>query len=1157
MHICIGGPMKTLRILGIILIVFFLIGCQKKPEDSEIDRSDMINDEAHIIEKEILHIIDHVDDVSLERDHLSIYEDDRYPGIPYVDIEAFLGLLSPAINNYSIEKTSRITISTPLYAGDGSNAIDEYALSIEPTLNKLMYSDFNFYLALSSVENTTYETDLEMVDFEIEGDQPGLTIDLSLYDIDILYANDTFYLPLDVANLVLTSYSLNVYRIDDDLYVFDDVEKLLQQVGETPLSSQEEDEPLINYSYRFSALLFDYFYGLKSYLSVDSYLDKFSEAKLDETLSFTQYSNQFQKEIFAMDDLHTQILDYGLDREDTRITNLPLPYSRLVLYTEEYIKHCYRNETESFKWTEYGDYYLLELNAFTSDLKDQLKNTLGRANPDKVIYIDLTCNLGGDVFSVVELLAYMTSDPITLSYLNATTGVVYHETYQASTSKKVDNSFIILTTKATYSAANLFTSLVKDMKLGLVVGRPTSGGAATVRTTVLPNSMLMTYSTPMVFINQQGQIIEQGILPHVEFSSFYNRDQYITETKDLYKDTAVYTIDDETTLEHFKLSIDTSDYISDLHLNSYTFEFIDGLTNRILYTTQSDSLDVTIDHLYPNTLPLIKIKVYADYTYHTIELSELIYVGFADELPDSISDDTVTIDMGQTYLTTKHNAEDVDYVRIIITEPDAYLISTFSGSKQATDSRVYDDMGELVGWGTIVNLEPGVYYIQPDLDDLYFNYSIRIDRLYDDNVDGTRVTMTEGVNDVSLNYDYDGDKEWIIFTLNETMRIMIYSDMYISSNYYLTDASGVEYFHPNSKYLSVSSRQDILFEKGTYMMKFHQQVGADMIYTILFNAVLVTGDKPGDVTLDHKPYESLVPGMMTVMFEGKWDKDIYQFTTDQVADLQFLREGQVTVCQVISPTERLCKWADQLFSVEPGTHYFIFEALSNEITYSIDIHVIVLQDLSNENHMIPIEIGVAFDVFIEKDGDIDYYTFDVFELTFINVTIENGHPSTAAIYDDADELIYTIRYGRGIVQLLPGSYVLEIGENIYHADEVYHFIVTLSILETSDADPNFDNFPLEYYREFTLPINYDNRIIGTIDYENDMDWIIIHVTQDQTFTFSVSNSTLLICYLYDSEGNRTRIFNNNNYDLTVGMYYLNIFATSQYTVNLPYFVIFS
>src|SRR5690606_12540617 len=113
----------------------------------------------------------------------------------------------------------------------------------------------------------------------------------------------------------------------------------------------------------------------------------------------------------------------------------------------------------------------------------------------------------------------------------------------ANTPRALSNRFFVMTTRVTYSAANLFVSIVKDMDLAIVVGRTTMGGAAAVTYGVLPNNLIMTYSSSMVFIDKNDQIIETRIQPHYLLDSFFNTSQYIDKMKTIFSSRVSYTVE--------------------------------------------------------------------------------------------------------------------------------------------------------------------------------------------------------------------------------------------------------------------------------------------------------------------------------------------------------------------------------------------------------------------------------------------------------------------------------------------------------------------------------------------------------------------------------------------------------------------------------------
>jgi len=79
----------------------------------------------------------------------------------------------------------------------------------------------------------------------------------------------------------------------------------------------------------------------------------------------------------------------------------------------------------------------------------------------------------------------------------------------------MSKNYYIITSEATFSAANLLASLVKDNVLAIVIGDDSLGGACALGLTVLPNGSIITNSSNNSFTNKDGLLIEDGIEPDI------------------------------------------------------------------------------------------------------------------------------------------------------------------------------------------------------------------------------------------------------------------------------------------------------------------------------------------------------------------------------------------------------------------------------------------------------------------------------------------------------------------------------------------------------------------------------------------------------------------------------------------------------------------
>jgi|GEM_PF-1043143 len=1141
----------TKRILWLLLWVLILSGCvpseteipveTETPEVIETPVETIIDDTDTIDYYNTYSIVDKATEYVFPNQNLKLYDDSRYPGVLYVDVEELMAILSPGLLSFEIETTDVLVITVPLY-GENDQLLHTFELKIDPTRNRLTYNDFNYSLAISGSGQTEYDSDLKLVSYEASEPKP-LQIDLNPYGIDLLLSDGKFYMPLDLANLTLTGYSLSLYRFGGTIYVIDDFSNMSTILDDLILTAPLEQAEMVDYTNRFSALMFDYFYGLKSHYEVDSYLSEFDEKQFDASTTIASFSGKFQQFIYDNDDLHTQIIDYGYGRTQVSSMISPLPYSKTVEYIREYLNRClFIGQDQPIILYDLPEAYVLQIHEFNLETKDVLARVLTNIDSSKDIYIDLTCNGGGAIIAVIELLTYMTNQPIELNYTNATTGVIYKETYQSKVSRALDNQFIVLTSKVTYSAANLFVSIVKDMDLALVIGRPTSGGAAAVSYAVLPNNLIMTYSTPMIFIGEDDEIIESGIEPDYQLDNYMQASQMIDYILHIFNYQSPFDLDDDSDLSSISLDYVTTFIPTGMDVEGFTIEYIDTLAENVIQTYETNDLNFTIEEDIPGLKKLVEVRITVHFTLFGQSFSEVFYQNYIDELGESMNQEAFLLNLSETYQTTKHSDTDIDIIKIVVTEPDVYRILVNGTYGSGFSNEVYKSTGQRISGGWTVTLEPGTYYIKINLREVNFHYTIRINRMYDDNIGGTPIEIDETLQSVTLTYDFADDTEWVIITVPEEMKVAMHTNQYIGSSFYINNLDGTRY-HPNSNYLNLSATPMIvILAQGTYLLKFHYDMAGTA--TIFFQGFPLQGDYSGDVSLEDDRFGVLQTGINSFLFEARWDRDIYTIEATMMTDVIFKGTNLIDVC-LIEGDALTCLYQEQYFTLFPGTHHFVFTYKGTDAPRTLELEMSVLMDQSTEDYPIPIVIGEQFEVIIEKDGDIDYYTLSVTELTIFKLSMINGHTSYVSIHDALGTKLYGSSYGHMYFQLEPGEYDVLITEYVYNLSTVETYLVTIEIVNIIDLDPNLRSFDPVYYREFTNGASLSNQVQGSIDYDNDTDYFIIKITVSGVYQFSGSQSDIMYYYLYDANGDRERLRNNWTYVLEPGIYYLS--ASSSYT----------
>jgi C-terminal processing protease CtpA/Prc len=103
----------------------------------------------------------------------------------------------------------------------------------------------------------------------------------------------------------------------------------------------------------------------------------------------------------------------------------------------------------------------------------------------------------------------MTNDNIT--FYTDTLGAFSQAEYDVEGSHALNAEFFILTSAATYSAANLYTALAKERGLAKTIGTRSGGGACSVKAIVLPNGAIMQMSSNMNLTYSTGITVEEGV----------------------------------------------------------------------------------------------------------------------------------------------------------------------------------------------------------------------------------------------------------------------------------------------------------------------------------------------------------------------------------------------------------------------------------------------------------------------------------------------------------------------------------------------------------------------------------------------------------------------------------------------------------------------
>ncbi len=1087
--------MRKRFIMMIVFVSLSLLGCDGAPfnlgRPACKDGSYRSGDECVVFDGDLLaadgavRVVDRASDYEIAESDLPLYRYGVDLGTAYVDVEEFLAAMDEGIAAHSVRITDNITVVVA-----GGSPFRPIKLTLDPGDNELRYSDFDFDGAMSGPMSFEYDTDLVPVGYEVTGGEAAKTIPLDPYGIAIVRDDGHFYVPLFLANLLFTGGALNVYRIGETLYVVDDYDNIAGDLGDPSFETVANQTAMVEDSAQCAALLFDHYYGLKPDAGT-SYLELFQQRHIFGAATIGEFDTRFTSFLYSLDDIHTSVLDYGFGR-DTFQPSSPSEDSRYYRFIRALLDGETLDRTVGIDLREYDTYYILEINEFDLETKDLLSDLLPGVDPDKDIVIDLSCNTGGSLIAVVELLTYLTDEPIPLNYKNPTTGLFESVDYVAGEPRALPNRFFVYTSTVTFSAANLFASIVRDLNLGFVFGLPTSGGAAAVDTIVLPNNLILAYSSNMLFLNEDGESIELGIEPDWEISA---PDAETAADRILHRfaEETGLSVEDSSTAGTIAFTLTTDSIPDDISLRGYRIVVEDGVTGRQIASYESYEPSFDFEEEVVNPPDLVRLKIYAVYEIGAHSFHELVYLSMADTFLDEFGAGTGEVEIGVPCQTNLYGAEDVDFVKIVVAEPGLYRIYV-DGNYVIPSHVLYDEMGTLIGQGSDFALDPGVYYVRIDIHTSIGkkDYTILVERMDDDNAHETHVTLADGTISATLQFDYPDDREWIRLTVPADALVSIDGGD-TATEFYAIRTLDDRLYRSDSGTLDPQATYHVVLAAGDYLIAFVDDPEVNDV-TFTFTTTVLTDDYAGGLGEPDERYGILAGGTLPVVVDGRWDSDIYRFETAYDAVVTFDHTAYLSACLVLPSANPVCKDDGELYELSPGVHYFRFTSEPRLAPYTIDVDVRISVDQSSLDQKIPIAVGDTFPAVVEFEGDLDYFTFTLDALTTLRLRLDAGSGAGVKIYDATDHYLVNVSLGDAIFQLPAGAYLLEVGQSRTIPKAGRDFVITLLSYASADTDTGVYGMAASYYRIATLPAMLSVVYSGRIDYVADNDLFLIEVT---------------------------------------------------------------
>ena len=461
-------------------------------------------------------------------------------GLAYVDIDTFMKAISGAV----------IYSALDYEAGD-----DFYEISLTITYEDEIYDDdylymrfdfendtvtVNFY-SMFSVLSADTETDfgrgLEFIDYKDNSDslQP-VVFDLNTYRLELMMHEGEYLIPFNLANLFLSGSMYNMYYNGDTIYGQDsyDFSSNASSFHDSSLNDEEMPYVLKEISYYYTVMIFEYFYGLQDTLGIESFddlLKEFTDDWFSQT-SVNRHYDALQGLLYELDDMHSSHIMHGPYASRTNASSFGYDEGERNETFSEDIQNIGRNSQNMCYQTDVM--YLSDTVAmiplgrvgsdgyfkgFDDDMTQEFKANIeaieAKGGIEKIV-INVSCNLGGVVGTAWQMLGYLTDEPMQYYSLNAGDGLRAESTFTSDNTTEGTYEWYVLTSPISFSAANMFAGMAKDMGLATIIGAQSEGGAASTKLTILPNGAVIVISSPNLFTDSNYVPLEFGIPVDVE-----------------------------------------------------------------------------------------------------------------------------------------------------------------------------------------------------------------------------------------------------------------------------------------------------------------------------------------------------------------------------------------------------------------------------------------------------------------------------------------------------------------------------------------------------------------------------------------------------------------------------------------------------------------
>ena len=540
-----------------------------------------VNDDGIALVKKEYPFANYSSEFTLPADKMSAY---FYEGgnVPYMDIIEFTDALNGFLDADAFSSSVNEAYNVFTLSWKYENALTMY-LAANWETDEIYVNHTSFFGNTVAFGETDYMYALQYGDSYLTGAN-GATFRLGDYGFDILYYRGKCLVPFCVLNTLFCSQNMynvcfngdeffGVYflpaELDGDTY---------QRTRQSSLNGTDCPDDVREATLNHLCFVMDYFYGLRGYKQIGAFEDLLEDGTRAALLSRDPAENKkayvqiFQK---TLDDMHTALSSSAFYNAPGDTIDLFAPEALGERWAKFYAVYSelYAARTERWDGTNppvvrfAGDTAIVTLDEFVTGTQEQIYD--GGAIRDDAwkydsffrmraamqaieehggvsdIILDLSLNGGGNVGAMARVLGYLTDEPVPLTNADVLTGSSYVEYLYIDTDLDNDVTdkdsydkydWFVLTSNYTFSAANTFTSICKDMGIAAVIGEQSGGGMCSVMPVILADgtALQMSSNNCSQSVTVRGSTlilddIEGGIAPEHALArgAFYADDAYL------------------------------------------------------------------------------------------------------------------------------------------------------------------------------------------------------------------------------------------------------------------------------------------------------------------------------------------------------------------------------------------------------------------------------------------------------------------------------------------------------------------------------------------------------------------------------------------------------------------------------------------------------